>query len=53
MNDPPTFYKNPPWFLGVAKAQISLGHAGQYCQESLSKGVAPEGAEELVILGES
>ncbi|KAG2141228.1 hypothetical protein DEU56DRAFT_754947 [Suillus clintonianus] len=48
-----TFYMNLPWFLGVAKAQMSLSHACKYCQECLPKEVVPQQAEVLVILGES
>jgi hypothetical protein len=44
---------NLPWFLGVAMAQMSLGLARKYCQESHPKEVVPEQAEVLVILGES
>jgi hypothetical protein len=44
---------NLPWFLGVAKAQMSLGHARKYFQESLPKEVVPRQAEVLVIPAES
>jgi hypothetical protein len=53
VNDNATFDKNLPWFLGVAKAQMSLGRARKYCQESLPKEVVPQQAEVLVIPGES
>jgi hypothetical protein len=44
---------NLPWFLGVAKAQMSLGLARKYCQEGLPKEMVPQQAEVSVILGES
>jgi len=44
---------NLPWLLGIAKAQMSLGCARKYCQESLPKEVVHQQAEVLVILGES
>ena len=53
LNDTPTLYMNLPWFLGAAKAQMSLGPARKYCQESLPKEAVPQQAELLVIPGES
>jgi hypothetical protein len=44
---------NLPWFLGVERAQKTLGHAHTYYQEFLPKEMVPEQAEVLVILGES
>jgi len=44
---------NLPWFLGVARAQKTLGCAHTDFQEFIPKEMVPEQAEVLVILGES
>jgi hypothetical protein len=53
LNESGIFCMNLPWFLGVAKARMSLGHARKYFQESLPKEVVPRQAEVLVIPAES